>query len=94
MAVKERILVIEDEVSIREEIVDWLIFEGYDVFQARNGREGLAVAKQERPDLILCDVVMPEMDGHEVLLEVRSTPELVDTLFLFVTAMVEKTNVR
>ncbi len=94
MAVKERILVIEDEVSIREEIVDWLIFEGYDVFQARNGREGLAVAKQERPDLILCDVVMPEMDGHEVLLEVRSTPELVDTLFIFVTAMVEKTNVR
>lgn len=81
-----KILMIEDEAAIREEVVDWLTFEGYDVLEAENGRIGLGIAKREKPDLIICDIRMPEMDGYQVLYEIRSEPDLHFVAFIFLTA--------
>lgn len=88
------ILVIEDEKSIRDEVLDWLRFENYQVLEAENGRVGLTLAQQNKPDLILCDIAMPEMDGHEVLLEVRSNPELSHLPFIFLTASADRDSMR
>ena len=85
-----RVLVIEDETPIREELVDWLTFEEYPVFVATNGREGVELAIKERPDLIICDISMPEMNGHEVLIDIRSNPHLFDVIFIFLTASVNR----
>jgi len=89
-----KILVIEDEEQIRTEVMDWLMFEDYEVFGASNGRQGVEIAVQELPDLIISDIAMPEMDGYEVLLEVRSDPRLGDIPFIFVTASAERESVR
>jgi signal transduction histidine kinase len=80
------ILMIEDEDAIREEVMDWLQFEGFKVFGARNGRLGLEAAKAHKPDLIICDINMPEMDGFQVLYELRTDAELHLTPFIFLTA--------
>lgn len=69
-----KILVIEDEAPLREEIVQALIFEGYTVLEAQNGVEGARLAQQEQPDLIICDVMMPHLDGWGVLSRLRSEP--------------------
>ncbi|MCA9932368.1 MAG: response regulator [Anaerolineales bacterium] len=89
-----KILVIEDEDHIRLEVMDWLQFEGYEVVGAANGRLGLEAAEREIPDLIICDVVMPEMDGHRVLLEVRSHPFLHHIPFIFLTARASRDAMR
>jgi len=89
-----KILIIEDEKALREEICDWLHFEGHEVVGAENGRVGLELAIRERPDLIVCDIAMPEMDGHGVLLEVRSNPELNATPFIFLTASADYESLR
>jgi two-component system sensor histidine kinase/response regulator len=89
-----KILVVEDEEQIRTEVMDWLQFEGYTVIGAENGLLGIEAAIRETPDLILCDVVMPEMDGHQVLLEVRSNPFLSHTPFIFLTARASRDAVR
>lgn len=89
-----KILVIEDEQDIREEVMDWLMFEGYDVQGAANGRIGLQTAYAYVPDLILCDIAMPEMDGHGVLIEVRSSDKLRNTPFIFLTADADRDSVR
>ncbi len=81
-----KILMIEDEDQIREEVMDWLMFEGYEVVGAANGRLGLEAAEREYPDLIISDINMPEMDGYNVLLEVRSNPVLSHIPFIFLTA--------
>ncbi|MCA9970962.1 MAG: hybrid sensor histidine kinase/response regulator [Anaerolineales bacterium] len=89
-----RVLLIEDEAAIREEVLDWLRFEGYEAVGAANGRLGLQMARETLPDLILCDITMPEMNGHEVLLEVRGSPDLSHVPFIFVTAAADRTAVR
>lgn len=89
-----KILVIEDEEHIRNEVMDWLLFEGYEVVGASNGRIGLEMALEERPNLIISDIAMPEMDGYEVLLEVRSNPKLGTIPFIFVTASAERASMR
>ncbi|MCA9916297.1 MAG: response regulator [Anaerolineales bacterium] len=88
------ILVIEDETPIREEVMDWLRFEDFEVFGAENGRIGLELAHAKRPQLILCDIAMPDMNGHEVLLTVRSTPELSNIPFIFLTAAADRESMR
>ncbi len=88
------ILVIEDEAQIRQDILDWLFFEGYAARGAENGRVGLDAALQDPPDLIICDIAMPEMDGYNVLIEVRSTPLLVNTPFIFTTAAASREDMR
>ncbi|MEL7432727.1 MAG: ATP-binding protein [Chloroflexota bacterium] len=89
-----RILVVEDETFIREELIDWLQFEGYEVYEAENGAVGVELAKAHQPDLIICDIRMPKMNGEEVLLEIRSNPQLSTTPFIFATASVEYDSIR
>lgn len=89
-----KILVIEDEADIRDELVDWLYFEGYDVAIAIDGQQGIELAIEEQPDLIISDIRMPVMDGREVLMHVRSHPELSHVPFIFVTASAERDSVR
>ncbi|MCU0514522.1 MAG: ATP-binding protein [Anaerolineae bacterium] len=89
-----KVIVIEDEADIRSEIMDWLVFEGLEVIGAGDGRSGLAAILREVPDLILCDIAMPELNGHEVLLEVRATPALTHIPFIFLTAAADRQAVR
>jgi two-component system, sensor histidine kinase and response regulator len=81
-----KILVIEDEAILRDEIVEWLTFEDYTVFSATDGVEGVETAFRVLPDLIICDITMPRLDGYGVLLEMRSHPATISTPFIFVTA--------
>ncbi len=89
-----KILLIEDEPTIRDEVMDWLQFEGYEALSAPNGRLGLEFIHRENPDLILCDIAMPEMDGHEVLLEVRASVHFSSTPFVFLTASADRESIR
>lgn len=89
-----RILLIEDEDDLRDNVADLLELEGYDVLQASDGRAGLALARTEHPDLVLCDVMMPEMDGPAVLHALRADPDTQATPFIFVTAQTESKRIR
>ena len=83
---KQMILLVDDEPDILEFIGFNLIQAGYDVRSANNGREGLELALEFKPDLILLDVIMPEMDGIEVCLSIRKEPSLSHCLVAFLTA--------
>lgn len=87
-----KILVIEDEATVRENILELLDAEGFDAIAAENGRIGLFVAQQELPDLILCDVRMPELDGYGVLTALRAEPATAKIPFMFLTAKAAKTD--
>ena len=78
-----RILVVEDDSHIRESIVDTLEFFDFEIAEARNGVEGVAIAKSFMPDLILCDVMMPEKDGYGVLLALSEDPTTSNIPFVF-----------
>jgi DNA-binding NarL/FixJ family response regulator len=88
------ILIIEDQPDMRENIVTILEMEGHTVLEAGNGHDGLARAREEKPDLILCDVMMPKMDGHEVLQLLREDSSIAGTPFIFLTARGEKSDFR
>lgn len=90
----KKILVIEDHALMRRNVVTILTMEGYAAISAPNGREGLALARSESPDLILCDILMPELDGHEVLRALRATPTTAAIPFIFLTAKGEKSDHR
>jgi DNA-binding NarL/FixJ family response regulator len=81
-----RILIIEDEGDMRTNLTVMLSMEGFDVRAAANGAEGLEIARQHLPDLVICDVMMPGMDGHAVLEALRGDPALDPIPFLFLTA--------
>jgi len=66
-----KILVIDDEESVRGNLVELLEAEGFDAISAENGRAGVQLARQQLPDLIICDITMPELDGYGVLDELR-----------------------
>ncbi len=89
-----KILVIEDNQDIREELVEILRFEGFDVVEAEDGRSGLRLAQDERPDLILCDVMMPHLDGFGALAAVRDDPATSSVPFLFLSARREDTDLQ
>ena len=89
-----RILVVEDEPEMRRNLVTILRMEGHDAVEASDGHEGLERALAERPDLILCDVMMPELDGHGLLALVRAEPVLASIPFIFLTARGEKPDIR
>ena len=88
-----KILVIEDNDEVREEIVDILGFEGYEVRDAENGRVGLDVAQQWHPDVVLCDLMMPELDGYGTLAALRADPASAATPFVCLTARGERADV-
>jgi DNA-binding NarL/FixJ family response regulator len=90
----KKILVIEDEPEMRRNITTILRLEKFHALAAENGQLGVALARKEKPDLILCDVMMPELDGHGVLQALREDAALVTTPFIFLTAKGEKTDVR
>lgn len=89
-----KILIIEDDNTVRENISEFLEINGYSTNTANNGLEGLMQAIQTKPDLIVCDIMMPEMDGIEVLNNVREHDSISNTPFIFLTAKVEKKNFR
>lgn len=81
-----KILLVDDEPDILEIISYNLSAEGYEVFTAKNGSEGVAKAKKKNPHLIIMDVMMPEMDGIEACEVIRNTPGLDNTIITFLTA--------
>ncbi len=88
------ILVIEDELNVRESLVDILEIEGFKAIAAENGRIGLTIAHDIHPDLILCDVMMPEVDGFKVLKNLREHPDTGATPFIFLSARATKVDMR
>src|SRR5579859_7719415 len=90
----KKILVIEDEPSTGENLCDILEMEGFKPILATNGRKGLELAQSESPELILCDVMMPEMDGHGVLENLRAAEGTRRIPFIFLTARGERQDVR
>jgi DNA-binding NarL/FixJ family response regulator len=88
------ILVIEDNNTMRQKVVTILKMEGYEPLVAPNGLEGIRVAKDELPDLILCDIMMPECDGYEVLQALRIFKPTANIPFIFLTAKGEKAELR
>lgn len=88
------ILVIEDDDQTRENLQTILEMEGFRTFTAPNGRAGLEAAQRDNPDLILCDVMMPELDGHEVLRALRSQSSTSSIPFIFLTARGERKDQR
>lgn len=88
------LLLIEDEADMRELIATALELEGFTVHRAANGDAGLALARSLRPELILCDVTMPGLDGYGVLAALRADHTLARVPFIFLTAKGEKTDLR
>jgi two-component system, sensor histidine kinase and response regulator len=88
------ILVIEDSSKLRERIIELLGYEDFEVVGAPNGRVGVQLAREKLPDLIICDVMMPELDGYGVLLELRSEPITATIPFIFLTALAERSDLR
>lgn len=90
----KKILVIEDNKEILENTAEILELSHYRVFAALNGKEGIEKALSSKPDLILCDIMMPELDGYGVLHMVQKNPELQNIPFIFLTAKTEKEELR
>src|SRR5690242_12455149 len=89
-----KVLVIEDNDDVREEIVDILRFEGYDVQDAENGRLGLEIAGRWVPDIVLCDIMMPELDGYRTLEAMRADPTSASIPVICLTARGERSDMR
>ena len=85
----QKILLVDDEEDILEFLSYNLIKDGFEILTANNGAKGLALAKKHKPDLVILDVMMPEMDGVDVCQRIRELPELDETLVLFLTARAE-----
>ena len=90
----KKILVVEDEASIRVNLALMLKGEGYEVESAENGRDGIEHAKSFGPDLIVSDVMMPELDGFGMLKALRADPRGADTPFIFLTALNDRGSMR
>jgi diguanylate cyclase (GGDEF)-like protein len=88
------ILVIEDVESLREEIMETLSYEGFDVLGAENGIIGVQIATTYLPNLIICDIAMPELDGYGTLSALRQEPKTLMIPFIFLTAMTDKVDMR
>jgi DNA-binding response OmpR family regulator len=87
-------LVIEDQVKIREDILEMLEMEGFNVYGAHNGQIGTQLAREYRPDLIICDIMMPGMDGYSVLMSLQHTPDTATIPFIFLTGRADRESQR
>jgi len=90
----QKILIIEDNTDIRENVVEILGLAGYTVFEADNGKTGVDLAIKNLPDVILCDIMMPELDGYGVLYMLNKNPETAAIPFIFLTAKAERIDQR
>lgn len=88
----KNILIIEDNLEVRENTAEILELAGYKVFTAENGKIGVEVAIDEKPDLIVCDIMMPVLDGYGVLHLLSKNPETTTIPFIFLTAKAEKSD--
>jgi CheY-like chemotaxis protein len=84
------VLVIEDEAPLRANLVRLLSAEGYQVVAAADGDEGVRRVRESRPDAVICDILMPRLDGFGVLAALRSRPETAAIPFIFLTASADK----
>ena len=89
-----KVLIIEDEEMLRVDLAEWLTFENYEVFQAEDGIAGIEHAFRNPPDLILCDIMMPRLDGYGVLLEINANPITAGIPFVFMTALASSDDIR
>lgn len=85
-----RILIVDDEASILANLRRFLVLEGHEVIEAENGRVALEQVQSFRPELVLCDLMMPEVDGYSVLDALRANPDTDLIPFVFLTASAEK----
>jgi DNA-binding response OmpR family regulator len=90
----KKILLIEDNQEVRENTSEILELAGYTVITAPNGKVGVELAQKEKPDLIICDIMMPELDGYGVLHILNKKTETAGIPFIFLTAKTEKTDIR
>ncbi len=90
----KKILVIEDDVAVRSSLVELLILEDFEVHQAEDGVIGVGMAQKYLPDLIICDVMMPELDGYGVLTQLHQIPATSNIPFIFLTAKADFTDLR
>ncbi len=88
------VLVIEDNQGIRENTAEIMELAGYKTFTAENGKKGVELAVREKPDVIICDIMMPELDGYGVLHLLRKNPETSHIPFIFLTAKTERSDLR
>ena len=91
---KSKILIIEDNNDVRENLSEILSLSGYETFTAANGKEGVQSALANKPDLILCDIMMPELDGYGVLRILSKNESLASVPFIFLSAKTELSDVR
>lgn len=90
----KKVLIIEDNTDVRENTAEILRLVGYTVATAENGKVGVEVAKKLLPDVIVCDIMMPELDGYEVLQELNKKAQTASIPFIFLTAKTERIDVR
>ena len=93
-AIMHKILIVEDTLAIREAVFDILIMEGYEVFQAKDGRIGFEIALKENPDLIISDILMPIMDGFEMFKQLQTSKKTSSIPLVFLSAKGEKKDIR
>ncbi|MFM8450965.1 MAG: response regulator [Haliscomenobacter sp.] len=91
---KKKILVIEDNLEVRENLTEILELSDYLVLEAEDGTEGVEIASREKPDLIICDVMMPRLDGFGVLNILSKKTDTASIPFIFLTAKAEKSDFR
>ena len=87
------ILVIEDQASIRANLLELLTEEGFDVFGFEKGFTGMMWALKHFPDLIICDIMLPDMDGYSILSQLRDYPTMANVPFIFLTAKADKSSI-
>lgn len=85
----KRILVIDDNPGMLKVLDKWLKVAGYEVLEAWDGRMGIEMARRERPDLILLDILMPNMDGKEFVRNLRKDDDIKDTPVIFITVCID-----
>ncbi|WPY98689.1 response regulator [Christiangramia sp. OXR-203] len=90
----KKLLLIEDDVTVRENTAELLELSNYDVITASNGKLGIETAQQEIPDIIICDIMMPEIDGYGVLEALSKNPSTLNIPFIFLSAKTEHKDIR
>lgn len=90
----KKILLIEDTDEIRENVTEFLELRNYDIIAAENGEEGFSLALQHCPDVIVCDIKMPKMDGFELLQVLRANDKTAAIPFVFISASAQKSDIQ